>query len=80
MLEKLFGLHKVRSGWMEYLRQFLVLGEYRGGTLIGTDKAGNRYYEITKEKSMFPCKATNLLLPFVIQFYSSKSLCRIRRR
>ena len=48
-------LTRVLGGWKEYLRQFLVLGEYRGGTLIGTDKAGNRYYEITDEKLMFPC-------------------------
>lgn len=41
--------------WMEYLRRFLVLGEYRAGVLVGIDKAGNRYYEITEEKSMFPC-------------------------
>lgn len=56
VLNKLFGLHKVRSGWLERLRQFLVMGEYRGGSLVGTDKSGNRYYEITNEKSMFPCK------------------------
>jgi len=41
----------------EFLRQFFVLGDYRGGNLIGTDKSGNRYYEITNEKLMFPCKS-----------------------
>ena len=55
MLGRLFG-GQPQKGWMEYLRQFLVLGEYRGGTLIGTDKIGNHYYEITDEKLMFPCK------------------------
>ena len=55
MLSRLFGV-KPQKGWKEFLRQFLVLGEYRGGKLIGSDKAGNHYYEITDEKAMFPCK------------------------
>lgn len=46
-----------KGRFCEILRQFLVLGDYRGGNLIGTDKAGNRYYEITNEKLMFPCKS-----------------------
>lgn len=44
-----------KGRWYEVLRQFFVVGEYRGGNLVGTDEAGNRYYEITNEKSMFPC-------------------------
>ncbi len=44
------------SSLKERIRQVLVLGEYRGGTLVGMDKQGNRYYEITNEKQMLPCK------------------------
>lgn len=58
---RLFGI-KPQKEWMEYLRQFLVLGEYRGGTFVGSDSLGNRYYEITTEKSMFPCKKNTSLL------------------
>lgn len=46
-----------KGRWYEFLRQFFVLGQYRGGSLVGTDKAGNRYYEINNEKLMFPCKS-----------------------
>lgn len=45
--------------WMEYLRRFLVLGEYRVGIFVGSDKAGNRYYEVIEKKSMFPCTQTS---------------------
>lgn len=41
---------------IEYFRQIFVLGEYRGGKLVGMDRAGNCYYEIVDKKLMFPCK------------------------
>lgn len=44
-----------QNKWIEYVRRFLVLGEYRAGVLVGKDDLGNRYYEITDKKSMFPC-------------------------
>lgn len=61
LLKKVFNANLSPSPgkgrWYEFIRQFFVLGEYRGGNLVGTDKAGNRYYEITNEKLMFPCKS-----------------------
>ncbi len=42
--------------WFERVRQVLVLGEFRGGKLVGMDKVGNKYYEVVEEKSMLPCK------------------------
>lgn len=63
MLSRLFGI-KPQKGWMEYLRQLLVLGEYRGGTFVGSDSLGNRYYEITDEKAMFPCKNVRRVIVF----------------
>lgn len=37
----------VRWGPMEYFKQVWFLREFRGGTLVGTDALGNRYYEIS---------------------------------
>lgn len=42
--------------FVERIRQVLVLGEFRGGKLIGMDKSGNKYYEVIDKNIMFPCK------------------------
>jgi hypothetical protein len=42
--------------FVEQIRQVLVLGELRGGKLIGMDKAGNKYYEVADRSKMLPCK------------------------
>ena len=67
-------IQSLRRSCFDYVRQFLVFGEFRGGTLIGTDCTGNKYFEITDKKLMFPCKNiclstvyfTLMLLKFVI--------------
>lgn len=35
-----------RLGFKEYLRQLWFLREVRGGTLVGSDRYGNRYFEM----------------------------------
>lgn len=67
MIAKLFG-HKQLNGWMEYFRQILVLGEYRGGKFIGSDELGNKYYEITDESRMFPCKNKEYFYLIIVLF------------
>lgn len=45
----MFGRHLrgiLRVGPVEYFRQTLRLNEFRGGTLLATDKYGNKYYEM----------------------------------
>lgn len=39
----------------EWARQTFVLGEFRGGQLVGMDRLGNRYYEVVDEGRMLPC-------------------------
>lgn len=50
----LFGL--LRLGPIEFCRQVIRLNEFRGGSLLGTDKYGNRYYEILGEPDTFFCE------------------------
>lgn len=48
----MFGRHLrglLRLGPIEFGRQILRLNEFRGGSLLATDKHGNRYYEILGE-------------------------------
>jgi len=43
-------LDNVREvGWIGALKRFYALSEIKSGTLVGMDKAGNRYYESKDE-------------------------------
>jgi len=42
----------LRDGPLEYFRQVWVLGEYRGGTFVGADTYGNRYFEIEDDSTI----------------------------
>lgn len=68
----IFSLSPFKGKFFEYFRQIFVLGEYRGGKLIGMDRVGNCYYEITDKKLMFPCKSKfngmNLLVIYICMY------------
>lgn len=54
----MFGRHLrglLRVGPLEYFRQVVRLNEFRGGSLIGSDKYGNRYYEVFGEPDTLFC-------------------------
>mgnify|MGYP001069235345 CR=1 FL=1 len=40
-----------RVGPFEFIRQVLRLNEFRGGSLLGVDKYGNKYYEMKDGES-----------------------------
>ncbi len=45
----------IRLGPVEFIRQVFRLNEFRGGVLLGTDKYGNKYYEIKGEPDTLFC-------------------------
>lgn len=49
----LLGL--LKCGPFEYLRQLVVLNEFRGGQLLATDRYGNKYYEINDDPDLLFC-------------------------
>lgn len=50
LLRHLKGIR--REGLVSYLKQVWYLREYRGGTLVGRDAYGNRYYELNDDPSL----------------------------
>lgn len=58
------------ASWKERMRQFMAVRDFRGGKLVGMDKAGNKYYEIVDESRMLPCTCTcscSLTNPFIVR-------------
>jgi NADH:ubiquinone oxidoreductase subunit len=53
IIDKIRSLLKRES--LDPVRQYLKMGEYKGGILVGTDSCNNRYYEIPN----FPSQSSN---------------------
>lgn len=49
-----------RVGPLEYLRQIWIFGEFRGGELVGTDRIGNKYFEIRDDPNVLFCTLINV--------------------
>lgn len=45
----------MRLGPVEFMRQVIRLNEFRGGSLLATDKYGNKYYEVLGEPDTIFC-------------------------
>jgi hypothetical protein len=59
-------LKNLRRSWFEHMREFLLFGERRGGAFIGQDSIGNKYFEISDQRLMFPCKkAQHFIIHFI---------------